>query len=318
MGRLTIRFAEQGDANEQARVLAALRKLKAKLRVRPSRGSAEEWIFDTVPLPIPRPKKPPRHRVVSDREWMKRYRQHMWAEVVRAAQNVPSFTGDPLAGWHDAVAGWNDNPWTWERLTRLQELAAAVAIARSCSPVIAPFSHTKGVGMPNNPQWDEYDRDLRELYAVAADLVGGRGGPEEYRARQSDPRLLMPAFGKTQLNVGVWEEPYGPLTAMCVAGFILYGQRFEEKFTRAGITGDLIDAYHLLERHYGPRVACLDAPRASQPSLAAALEAPRSSESFIKLTLPKKPAPPLGAPPSRPALAASPSRPALPDVEGRS
>jgi hypothetical protein len=316
MGRLTLRFAEQVDANEQARVLAAFRKLRAKLRVRPSRGSAEEWIFDTAPLPTPTPKKAPRPRLVSDRELMKRYRKRIWAEVVRSAHGVPSFRDDLMAGWHNAVASWNEDPWTWERLTRLQGLVAAVAIARGCSAAVAPFSQTKGVGMPNNPQWESYESDLRELYEVAADLVAGRGGPEQYRARQSDPRLLMPAFGKTQLNVGVWQEPYGPLTAMCVAGFILHGTRFEDRFTRMGITGDLVDAYDLLERHYGPR--CLDAPRTSTPSLAAALEAPRRSESFIKLALPKKPAPPLAAPPPRPALAGSPSRPALPDWEGRS
>jgi hypothetical protein len=241
----------------------------------------------------------------------------MWTAAVRAAHSIRPFHGDLVAGWHDAVANFNDDPWTWERLTRLQGLVAAVAIARSCGASLAPFpAQTKGEGMSNSPNWQEYDRDLRELYEVAADLVAGRGGPEQYRARQSDPRLLMPAYGRTQLSVGVWQEPYGPLTAMCVAGFILYGTRFEEKFTRIGITGDLVDAYYLLERHYGPR--CLDAPRTSTPSLAAALEAPRRSESFIKLALPKKPAPPLAAPQLRPALAGSPSRPALPDWEGRS
>jgi hypothetical protein len=316
MGRLTLHFAAQVDANEQARVLAALRKLKAKPRVRPSRGNAERWVFDTAPLPLPKPKKPQRYRRISDREWAKRYRTQMWTAIERAARSIPDHVGDPMAGWHDAVADWNHDSWTWERLTRLQGLVAAVAIARGCSAAVAPFSQTKGVGMPNNPQWESYESDLRELYEVAADLVAGRGGPEQYRARQSDPRLLMPAFGKTQLNVGVWQEPYGPLTAMCVAGFILHGTRFEDRFTRMGITGDLVDAYDLLERHYGPR--CLDAPRTSTPSLAAALEAPRRSESFIKLALPKKPAPPLAAPPPRPALAGSPSRPALPDWEGRS
>ena len=194
MGRLTLRFAEQVDANEQARVLAALRKLKAKLRVRPLRGNAERWVFDTAPLPTPKPKKPQRYRRISDREWAKRYRTQMWTAIERAAQSIPSFTGDPMAGWHDTVADWNHDPWTWERLTRLQGLVAAVAIARGCSAAVAPFSQTKGVGMPNNPQWESYESDLRELYDVVADFVAGRGGPEQYRAHQSDPRLLMPAF----------------------------------------------------------------------------------------------------------------------------
>ena len=170
--------------------------------------------------------------------------------------------------------------------------------------------------MPNNLNWQDDDRDLRELYAVAADLVAGRGGPEEHRARQSDPRLLMPAFGKTSLIVGVWDEPYGSLTATCVAGFILYGQRFEDRFARMGLSGDLLEAFELLEQHYGPRMPCLEESR-STPSLAQALEAPTRGEGFLKLTA-KRPVQPLAAPTSRPTLPGAPSRPALPDLGGRS
>ena len=97
--------------------------------------------------------------------------------------------------------------------------------------------------MTNNLNWQDYDRELEEIYTVAADLIAGRGSPHEYRARSADPRLLMPAFGRTPLLVGVWDDPYGPLAAMCVAGFILYGTAFEERFARMGITGDLIEAY---------------------------------------------------------------------------
>jgi hypothetical protein len=317
MGALRVRFVADVDPGEQARVLAALRKFKATLRLRPSRDTTE-WIFDTALLPPPKPKKASRQRSVSDREWMQRYRTQMWAGIERIARNSPSFTGDPVAGWHDAVAGWNGDLWTWERRTRAQGLAAAAAIARSCCPMRASFpAPTKGAGMANHPEWENYDRELRELYEVAADLVAGRGGPEHYRVRGSDPRLLMAAFGKTSLIVGVWDESYGPLTAMCVAGFILDGQRFEERFARMGLTGDLVEAYALLARHYGPRVPCLDAPGTSTPSLAAALEAPTRGESFLKLTVTKA-APPLAASPSRRTLAGRPAHPALPDRGGRS
>ena len=100
--------------------------------------------------------------------------------------------------------------------------------------------------MSNTLNWKDFDRELEEIYTVAADLVAGRGGPDQYRARGADPRLLMPAFGRTALIVGVWDEPYGPLSAMCVAGFILYGTAFEDRFARMGISGDLIEAYELL------------------------------------------------------------------------
>jgi hypothetical protein len=163
--------------------------------------------------------------------------------------------------------------------------------------------------MSNNPNWQDHDRDLRELYTVAADLVAGRGGPDEYRARGADPRLLMPAFGRTPLIVGVWDDPYGPLAAMCVAGFILFGTAFEDRFARMGLTGDLIDAYEILARHYGPRVPRLEAPTTS---LAKVLEAPRA-EGFLKLTV-KKPA---LTTPRRPALVGNTARPALPDLGGR-
>jgi len=64
--------------------------------------------------------------------------------------------------------------------------------------------------MPNTLDWNSFDHDLRELYGIAADLVAGRGGPEQYRARGSDPRLLMPGFGRTSLIVGIWDDSYGP------------------------------------------------------------------------------------------------------------
>jgi hypothetical protein len=166
--------------------------------------------------------------------------------------------------------------------------------------------------MPNNLNWQDYDRDLEEVYTISADLIAGRGGPHEHRARGADPRLLMPAFGRTPLIVGVWDDPYGPLAAMCVAGFILFGTAFEDRFARMGITGDLVEAYELLERHYGPRVPRLEAPT-STTSLAKALEAPRG-EGFLKLTV-KKPA---LTTPRRPALVDNTARPALPDLGGRS
>ena len=169
--------------------------------------------------------------------------------------------------------------------------------------------------MTNNLNWQDYDRELEEIYTVSADLIAGRGGPHEHRARSADPRLLMPAFGRTPLIVGVWDDPYGPLAAMCVAGFILYGTAFEDRFARMGITGDLIEAYELLERHYGPRVPRLEASGTSTSSLAKALEAPRA-DGFLKLAV-KKPAPRLGSP-RRPALADNTARPALPDLGGRS
>ena len=167
--------------------------------------------------------------------------------------------------------------------------------------------------MTNNLNWKDFDRELEEIYTVAADLVAGRGGPNEYRARSADPRLLMPAFGRTPLIVGVWPDLYGPLAAMCVAGFILFGTAFEDRFARMGLTGDLIDAYELLEHHYGPRVPRLEAPTASTTSLAKALEAPRG-DGFLKLTA-KKPA---LTTPRRPALVDNTARPALPDLGGRS
>jgi hypothetical protein len=236
----------------------------------------------------------------------------MWSAIERASTGS---TGN-LCGWHDAVASWNGDLWTCERITRWEALGAAVAIASVCSNVRAPFpSHTKGAGMTNTLNWKDYDHELEEVYAVAADLMAGRGGPDEYRARGADPRLLMPAFGRTPLIVGVWDDPYGPLAAMCVAGFILHGTAFEERFARMGITGDLIDAYELLARHYGPRVPRLEAPTASTTSLAKALEAPRA-DGFLKLSV-KKPAPQLGVP-RRSALADRTARPALPDLGGRS
>jgi hypothetical protein len=318
VGTLRVRFVADVQAHEQARVLSALRKLKATVRHRPQDAGPEEWHFDTRPLAVSKrpitPKTTTHQRVLSDREWAKRYAARMWSAIERASTGP---IGDLAAGWHDAVASWNDSLWSWDRLTRAKELAAAVAIARSITTT--PFAsfprQTKGAGMSNNPNWQDHDRDLRELYAVAADLVAGRRGPEEHRARGADPRLLMPAFGRTPLIVGVWDDPYGPLAAMCVAGFILYGTAFEDRFARMGITGDLIDAYEILARHYGPRVPRLEAATASTTSLAKALEAPRADR-FLKLTG-KKPTPPLNTP-RRPALVGGTSRPALPDLGGRS
>lgn len=317
MGTLRVRFIADVQAHDQAHVLSALRKLKATVRIHPQDAGPEEWCFDTRPLAVSKRSITPRSstplRVLSDQEWAKQYAARVWSAIARASTG-PS--GDLAAGWHDAVASWNGDLWKWDRLTRAQALAAAAVVAGACSKVRAPFpSHPKGTGMPNNPNWKDHDRDLGELYAVAADLVAGRGGPDAHRARGADPRLLMPAFGRTPLIVGVWDDPYGPLAAMCVAGFILLGTAFEDRFTRMGITGDLIDAYELLARHYGPRVPCLEAPSASTSSLAKALEAPRA-DGFLKLTG-KKPAPQLGAP-RRPALADGTARTALPDLGGRS
>jgi len=311
VGTLRVRFNADVQAHAQARVLSALRKPKAT--VRPQDAGLEEWHFDTQPLvkrPIA-PKTPTRQRGLSDQEWAKRYAARMWSAIERA----PTGPSGDLSSWHDAVASWNGSLWTWDRLTRRAELGAAVAIARNITTTpLASFRQTKGAGMTNNPNWQDHDRDLREIYTVAADLVAGRGGPDEYRARGADPRLLMPAFGRTPLIVGVWDDPYGPLAAMCVAGFILYGTAFEDRFARMGLTGDLIDAYETLERHYGPRVPYLEAPIPSTPSLAKALEAPRADR-FLKLTG-KRPTPPLTTP-RRPALVDNTARPALPDLGGR-
>jgi hypothetical protein len=158
--------------------------------------------------------------------------------------------------------------------------------------------------MPNNPNWQDYDRDLEEVYIVAADLVAGRGGPDAYRARGADPRLLMPAFGRTPLIVGVWDERYGPLAAMCVAGFILHGTAFEDRFARMGITGDLIDAYELLERHYGPRAQASRYPVLHDVAREST-RAPRA-EGFLKLTGRSR----RHHAPRRPALVDSTARPA--------
>jgi hypothetical protein len=307
VGTLRVRFVANVQAHTQARVMARLRQLKAT--VRPHDADPEEWHFDTRPLAKRSitPKTPTRQRVISDREWAKRYAARMWSAIERASTGP---TGD-LSGWHDAVASWNGSLWSYQRITRWAELGAAVAIARSLTTTpLASFRPTKGVGMSNNPNWQDHDRDLRELYTVAADLVAGRGGPDEYRARGADPRLLMPAFGRTPLIVGVWDDPYGPLAAMCVAGFILYGTAFEDRFARMGLTGDLIDAYEILARHYGPRVPRLEAPTTS---LAKALEAPRG-EGFLKLSVKK----PTLTTPRRPALVGNTARPALPDLGGRS
>ena len=308
MGTLRVRFNADVQAHAQARVLSALRKLKAT--VRPQDADPEEWLFDTRPFATrsTAPKTPTRQRVISDREWAKRYAARMWSAIERTSTGS---SGD-LNGWHAAVASWNGDLWTYERLTRWAELGAAVAIARSITttPLAAYPGQTKGADMTNNPNWQNCDCNLHEIYTVATDLVAGRGGPDEYRACGADPRLLMPAFGRTPLIVGVWDDPYGPLAAMYVAGFILYGTAFEDRFARMGLTGDLIDAYETLARHYGPRVPRLEAPTTS---LAKALEAPRG-EGFLKLTV-KKPA---LTTPRRPALVGNTARPALPDLGGRS
>lgn len=316
MGTLRVRFIPDVHAHEQARVLAALRKLKATVRSRPHEDDADDWRFDTQPLPVAkRPsalRSPAPPRVLTDREWAARYAARMWVAIARASTGP----GADVHGWHDAVASWNGELWTCDRIARWEAAIAVVGIARSFTTALGPFpSHTKGTGMPNNPNWQDFDRDLGEVYTVAADLVAGRGGPDAYRARGADPRLLMPAFGRTPLVVGVWDDPYGPLAAMAVAGFILFGTAFEERFARMGITGDLIDAYETLARNYGPRVPRLEAPTAPAASLANALEAPRA-DGFLKLTV-KKPAPQLGAT-RRPALADTTARLALPDLGGRS
>jgi hypothetical protein len=312
VGTLRVRFVADVQAHDQARILATLRKLKASVRHGPQDADPDAWVFDTLPLAVSKRPIVPRSstpvRVLSDQEWAKRYAARMWSAIERTSTGP---TRD-LPGWHDAVASWNGDLWTYERITRWEALGAAVAIARNITTTLASFPlQTKGAGMSNNLNWQDYDRDLGEVYAVAADLIAGRGGPDEYRARSADPRLLMPAFGRTPLIVGVWDDPYGPLAAMCVAGFILYGTAFEDRFARMGITGDLIDAYELLARHYGPRVPRLEAPPTS--SLAKALEAPRA-EGFLKLAV-KKPA---LTTPRRPALVDSTVRPALPDLGGRS
>ncbi len=316
MGTLRVRFVADVQAHEQARVLSALWKLKATVQARLHHAGPEDWLFDTQPLPVSKrpiaPRSPSSLRVLTDREWATRYAARMWSAIERASTGSSAH----LTGWHDAVASWNGDLWICERVTRWDALMAAIAIARCSTTTLASFPRqTKGADMPNHPAWQDYERELEELYTVAADLVAGRGGPDAYRARGADPRLLMPAFGRTPLIVGVWDDPYGPLAAMCVAGFVLHGTVFEERLARMGITGDLIEAYELLAQHYGPRVPRLDAPTTSTTSLAKALEAPRA-DGFIKLTV-KKPAPQLGAP-RRPALADTTARPALPDLGGRS
>lgn len=174
-----------------------------------------------------------------------------------------------------------------------------------------------------NPiDFNTWERDLDELYRVAADLIAGAGGPDEYRKPGGDPRLLMPAFGRTELTVGVWEDvAYGPLTAMVVAAFILHGKYMEGRLAQMGIVGDLADAYAQLQQHFGPRASQPRLPSTARhtasTSLAAALEAPKR-EDAIRLTLRKQPTATIAAKPTdRPALPHHADRPAIPDLGGQ-
>jgi hypothetical protein len=50
VGTLRVRFAADVQAHEQARILAALRKLKATVRHGPQDADPSAWVFDTHPL----------------------------------------------------------------------------------------------------------------------------------------------------------------------------------------------------------------------------------------------------------------------------
>jgi hypothetical protein len=156
------------------------------------------WVFDTLPLVVSkrpvasRSSSPP--RVLSDREWAKRYATRVWAAIERASTRP---NGDP-SGWHDAVASWNGSLWTSERITRWEALGAAITIARIMTMTLASFPRqTKGAGMPNNLNWQDYDRDLEEVYTISADLIAGRGA-SYFSARRS--RIALPGWGSPGIS----------------------------------------------------------------------------------------------------------------------
>ena len=168
---------------------------------------------------------------------------------------------------------------------------------------------------------EEHYGALHEIYEIAADLVAGNGGPAKYRITPTDQKLLMPGYAKTRLTVGVVAEPYGPVAAICLTGFILYGFTFEDAYAKVGITGDLRGAYDALGERFGPRERIALGEREGRaalaaPELATALEGPRSSR-LITLTLAKPGARPLAHAdaPTRQALA-TPDRIELPDLAG--
>jgi len=82
---------------------------------------------------------------------------------------------------------WNGSRWTWERIARLNGLAAAVAVAHSCGTAPArPIPHKrKDNQCPMLLTGTTSINDLsRKLYEIAAESHRGRGGPEQYRAEQ--------------------------------------------------------------------------------------------------------------------------------------
>jgi len=82
MGTLRLTFIEGLADREQARILGALRKLKATPTIRPIHDTGTQtWVFTTDPLPAPKKRarkpgslpaylKPP----LSDRQWAAQYR----------------------------------------------------------------------------------------------------------------------------------------------------------------------------------------------------------------------------------------------------
>lgn len=113
---------------------------------------------------------------------------------------------------------------------------------------------------------DSRHRDeLQEIWRIAAHLVAGHGGPPEYR-RPASTLSALPAYRKANLDVILLATPYGPLAAMCLASFVLYGLTFENDLARLGIGGDLIEAYDALVREFG-MVHALDLRAPSAPQL---------------------------------------------------
>jgi len=195
------------------------------------------------------------------------------------------------------------------RLARL-EAVARMSIALSDQPF--PLHPTKEESVrkvsARTLVLGKHEAEARQIYALAKRLVRGEGPPEDVRMPR--PAVTIVPCGSDDARdvwgvggVGVAIEmrrPYPPIEAMVVAGYILLGLDWPERYRTLRLPAALDAAYAALERHF-------EAPAVPEP--AALVTIPKAVRSATPTT--RRPAELLNGPPEAVALP-SPTRQQLP------
>jgi hypothetical protein len=154
----------------------------------------------------------------------------------------------------------------------------------------------------------KHEPEARQIYALAKRLVRGEGPPDELRMPR--PAVTIVPCGSEERPRDAWgvggvgvaiemRRPYPPVEAMVVAGYILLGLDWPQRYRTMRLPAALDAAYAALERHF---------------------EAPPTPERAALVTIPKpvspaiRPAamPPLVEGPTDAAALPSPTRQQLP------